>query len=141
MSAALRSVPPAASSPTPTRPKTLSLRAKGVPRSLHPLRKDPRTKGAMELLESCEKHGISNAEIAEAFGSKNEVIGIRIKSGAVAVSLREHIDRMPLSVVLDTVVAALLDRLSRERVVDARSARGQLVALHVEALRALLSYR
>lgn len=135
MGAALRSVPPPMPEP--------ALRAKALPKNISDERRWARER---ELpLVAPHLMAVSDAELADAFGSINDVIGARLKSGGVPMTPGELALLVPLRPALGAMIALLRERVAREAVDLSRpSADPQLLNLrllltHLDACSALIS--
>lgn len=135
MGAALRSVPPVAPEP--------ALRAKALPRNLSEERRWARER---ELpLVAPHLMSVSDSDLAECFGSINDVIGARLKSGGVPMTPGELALLAPLRPALGALIALCRERVARECADLSRPASDpnllnlRLLLSHLDACAALIS--
>lgn len=135
MGAALRSLPPPMPEP--------ALRAKAVAKNLSEERRWAREREmpitAPHLMQ------VSDVDLAAAFGSINDVIGGRIKSGGVPITPGELALLPPAAPALGALVALARERVVRELADLSRPASDpavlnlRLLLTHLDACAALIS--
>lgn len=135
MGAALRSVTP----PAPI----AALRAKALPRNLSEERRWARERE--QPIVAAQLEPVSDVDLAECFGSINDVIGARLKTGGVPMTAGELALLVPLGPALRALLALARERVSREccdaalATTDPRLLNLRLLLSHLDACAALSS--
>lgn len=136
MGAALRSIP----APPPSEP---ALRAKALPRNLSEERRWAREREMP--ITAPHLMNVSDVDLAAAFGSLNDVIGARLKSGGAPMTPGELALLPPAAPALGALVALCRERVVRELADLSRPAHDpavlnlRLLLTHLDACAALIS--